>query len=95
MVSNEDKIFVVVWDDGHVSVHGESDVSQMYDRADCDQMDGVTEVLAVGTDGKLQPVKVGESRKINTDEEMPFRYASAVITTTDGRVVGRVVYTDH
>jgi hypothetical protein len=90
-ISNADE----VTGERHVRLHTLPEISDMYDMQDCDYMEDVAEILAIGSNGKLQPVHLGESRKINTDEEMPFRFASAPIITADGLTVGRVTFTDH
>lgn len=70
------------------------DVSEMIDMADCDHMEGVVAILALGNDGTLRPVKAGAM--IRLDPEDAGRYfATAPLRTDDGRLVGTVHYTDH
>ena len=87
--------FVIVWEDTHVSAHTEADISRMFDLADCDQMDGVAAVLAVGNDGTLRPVTTGKSRRVDSDDEYPLYYATAPLVTDDGHTVGYVHFSDH
>lgn len=89
------RTFVVVWDDTHVSAHTEADISRMFDLVDCDSMDGITAVLAVGNDGTLRPVTTGKSYRINGEDEYPLYYAAAPLVTDDGRTVGYVHFSDH
>ena len=89
------KVLVVQWDDGHVSAMTVAEVSGLYDLADCGYMDDVTAIYAVGRDRTLRPVRVGKQRRINTHDDVAFRYAAADIVTDDGRIVGQVTYTDH
>lgn len=86
--------FVVVWDDGSVSSKSEAWVSESFDMADCQDVDGVREILATDENGELVPVRVGDSQRINTDEEFPVRYANAQIFAGT-RCVGHVTFTDH
>ena len=88
------KVFAVVWDDGTVSAVDGKRVSEMYDRADCDGMESAIAILAADQDGQPVKVTVGESRKINTDQECPFRYAESPIMAGTRRV-GTVTFTDH
>jgi hypothetical protein len=72
------------------------EVSRMYDLADCDYMEDVVQVLAIGNDGTLRPVTAGKSRRVDTDDESPGLYfATAPLVTDDGRRVGTVHHTDH
>jgi hypothetical protein len=73
------------------------EVSEMYDEQDIASFEdlGVTGIWAPGKDGSLQPVHAGEPSRAVTEEELPFRYASAPLLTADGTVAGRVTYTDH
>jgi len=91
----DSRVFVIVHHDGTASAETRGQVSDRFDMADCGYMDDAAAILAAGHDGQLQPVTVGTSRRINTDEEFPVRYARSVITTEDGREVGHVTYTDH
>ncbi len=86
--------FAVVWRDGTVSAKGGSWVSESYDMADCDYMDAVKEVLAADENGRLVPVTLGKQQKTVTDDETPFRYATAPIMAGT-RQVGTVTFTDH
>jgi hypothetical protein len=71
----------------------EADVSRAYDLADCN--DGEIPVfLYQDDDGTLYPIAVSKSKRVNTDEEAPFHYASAEIFA-NGKAVGHVRYTDH
>jgi hypothetical protein len=70
------------------------DVSEMIDMADCDYMEGVVAILAIGNDGTLRPVKARPM--VRLDPESQGRYfATAPLLTDDGRQVGTVHYTDH
>jgi hypothetical protein len=82
-------VFVVVWEDGAVSVCGNTRISQILDLADC-----VKSIHAANQDGELVKITVGKSHEINTDEERPFRYAAAPIMAGTRRV-GTAAYTDH
>jgi hypothetical protein len=87
-------VFAIVWENGAVSAADGRRVSEMHDMADCDGMEGVKGVYAADADGKLLEIAVGESRKINTDQELPFRYATSPIMAGTRRV-GAVIHTDH
>lgn len=89
------KPFVVVFDDGTLTLWTESDLSYHWDMADCDGMDGIKAVYAVGNDGTLQQVKAGESEPINQHREQPFYFARFPVLTSDGKPVGWVTSTDH
>lgn len=89
-----DPVFVVLWHDGNVTTTNNSWVSEAYDMADCDYMEGVKQIFAVNEKCELVPITVGESHPINQDQEEPFRYASAPIMAGE-RQVGCVTLTDH
>jgi hypothetical protein len=98
-----EQMFVIVYgkdeDSGEYRVHvaDEREVSRLYDEQDFASFEDVNilGIYAPGKDGSLQLVHLGESHKINTDEEMPFRYAAAPLITADGTTVGSVTFTDH
>jgi hypothetical protein len=87
-------VFTIVWENGTVSAADGRRVSEMHDMADCDGMEGAAGIYAADEDGVLVRIEVGGSRKINTGEEYPFRYAAAPIMAGT-RQVGAVTYTDH
>lgn len=89
-----DTTFVVVWDDGRVTSSNNSWVSEAYDMADCDYMDGVKSIHAVNEKCELVKITLGDQHRINTDDENPFRFAAAPIMAGKRRV-GRVTFTDH
>ena len=70
----------------------EERVSRRIDMSDC--YDGPFEVWYITDEGKIVKVEYGKERRINTDEEMPFRYASTPMVA-DGATVGHVIHTDH
>ncbi len=86
--------FVVQWTDGTFSTKSERWVSDTFDMADCDYGEGVSKILAADENGNLVPVHMGESRKINEDQEFPLHYARSRIYAGT-RVVGHVTYSDH
>jgi hypothetical protein len=86
--------FVVVRDNGAITVETEHWVSEIYDMADCDYHEGIKVILALNEDGNLVPVEIGKPKPINTDEEYPFYYARAPIMAGKRRA-GSVTYTDH
>jgi hypothetical protein len=69
-------------------------VSDRIDMADC--YDGAAEIFYLTTDGKLEPVTVGQTTRhpYDDDSNPPFRFASAPLIA-GGNVVGSVTYTDH
>jgi hypothetical protein len=70
------------------------DVSEMIDMADCDSMEGVVAILAIGRDGTLRPVKAGPMARLDPEDRGRY-FATAPLLTDDGRLVGTVHYTDH
>lgn len=95
--------FIVIWeptcglesgDAFTVTSLSERAISDMYDRADCDYMDGVHDVLALDENAKLVPVEIGPQERINSDAEFPLYYATAPIMAGKRRV-GTVRYSDH
>lgn len=89
--------FIVVLADDSFSIDDEKRLSERYDMADTGTMDEVVGVYKI-KEGKFYAVKSGRSYKINTDEEMPLRYAaSELVIQRLGRheVVGTVTHTDH
>ena len=87
-------VFTILWDNGTVSAADGRTVSEMHDLADVDGMEGVRAVYAADQHGDLVKITIGESREINTDEELPFRYAASPIMA-GARQVGAVIFTDH
>lgn len=86
--------FLILYQDGSMSLKNGPEVSRMYDLADCGHMDDVKDVLAVDEDGDLASVTVEARRWANTDEEYPFYYAYSDILAGKRRV-GTVAWTDH
>jgi hypothetical protein len=91
-----DTLFVIVWDDASITTANNRAISNMYDMADCDYMDGVKSVHAVDENGELVKVGIGPSERTHVDpgDECPFVYASAPIMAGKRRV-GTVNLTDH
>ena len=87
-------VFAILWNNGTITAADGTRVSAMHDMADADGMEGVRAVYAADQDGSLTEITVGRSRKINTDEELPFRYAASPIMAGT-RQVGTVTHTDH
>jgi hypothetical protein len=98
-----EQMFVIVYgkdednDEYRVRIAERGEVSRMYDEQDFASFEemNILGIYAPGKDGSLQLVHLGKSHKINTDEEMPFRYAAAPLITADGTAVGSVTFTDH
>jgi hypothetical protein len=91
-----DTLFVIVWDDASITTANNRAISNMYDMADCDYMDGVKSVHAVDENGELVKVGIGPSERTDVDpgDECPFVYATAPIMAGKRRV-GTVHLTDH
>lgn len=95
---NDDLIgykFLIEWDDGSFSTATEARVSEMFDMADCNYMDHVEHVLAVGNDGKFHPVHTANFQHTGDEWDTSFWYGSADLVTEDGKTVGTVHYSDH
>lgn len=89
-----DPVFVVLWKNGHVSIHDEHWVSNAYDMTDCNSMDDVNQILATDQDKNLVPITLNDQYKINEDQECPLHFAACAIMAGTRRV-GTVIYTDH
>ena len=85
--------FVVMWEDGTFTTASGKRVSDMYDMADCDAMEGVKSVHAVDENGELVKVVIGPQRRDNSDFDS-VHYATAPIMAGSRRV-GTVHFTDH
>lgn len=89
--------FVVVWDNGTMSVKTGPEVSHMYDLSDCDYMDGVKAVYAVNENSELVPVTLGKLDRdpdYNPDSGGSIVYAYSAIMAGTKRV-GTVHWSDH
>jgi hypothetical protein len=75
----------------------EDRISRAYDLQDLDG-EALPEFLYCDDDGALHPVTVGKSERLGADpdgpDEVPFVYAASNMVA-NGKVVGRVLYTDH
>ena len=78
----------------HVTLADETRVSHHIDMCDCYEFS--FRVFYVTDKGDIVPVSVDSDsfKRINTDEEMPFHYATSELIA-EGEVVGHVVHTDH
>lgn len=87
--------FVVVYDNGAVSVKTNDEVSHMYDLSDCDYMEGVAGVYAVNESNELVKVRLGALTRHDSDlDNSTIVYASSDILAGSRRV-GSVAWTDH
>lgn len=94
-MGQERHLFVIVFNDNTVTTTTESNVSRMYDLADCDSMDHVRAVYAVDQRGELVKVSVGPSRRYDEwDAATDVYYASSPIKAGN-RIVGYVHYSNH
>ena len=89
-----DTLFVIVWDDSTITTANNRAISNMYDMADCDYMDGVKSVHAIDENGELVKVGIGPTVRNIRDEESPMVYGYAPIMAGKRRV-GTVHLTDH
>lgn len=88
-----DTLFVVVWDDGSITTANNRAVSNMYDMADCDHMDGVKSIHATDENCELVKIDVGPQRRDNSDFDSIY-FATAPIMAGKRRV-GTIHFTDH
>jgi hypothetical protein len=86
--------FLVTWDDGHLSLHDAQWVSELYDFADCDGLEGVKSVQALDENQLLVPIRLGEQRRDNSWSEFLVYYATVPIFAGQRRV-GTVHLSDH
>lgn len=86
--------FVLLYEDGVIAHTDEQTISRMYDLADCDAMEGIKAVFSVDQTGNLIAIRIGKSKKINQDQEYPFRYAQSPVYA-GMRIVGYITHTDH
>lgn len=90
-----DRPFIIVWDDGHFSTETNETVSNMYDMADCDAMDGIVGVYSLDRDNQVVTIRLGTEQRYETDDdEYLFHYGYKHIYAGSRRV-GTVYLTDH
>jgi hypothetical protein len=88
--------FVILYDTGELHLASGTDVSTMYDLADCDLMDGVKAILAVDEDGDLVPVTTGKQEFATAGDEAENSLVWAYTPIMAGtRRVGTIAHTDH
>lgn len=75
-----------------VTLADETRVSHHVDMEDCFEFPYF--LFYVTDKGTIAPVSVEGFKRINLDEEMPFRYAMSDLMA-EGEVVGHVIHTDH
>lgn len=86
--------FRVTWDDGTISLHDAAWVSDAYDLADVGQHEGIKDIQALDENQQLVPIRLGEQRRDNSDQEFPVYYATVPIFAGKRRV-GTIHLSDH
>jgi hypothetical protein len=72
----------------------EKGISDAVDMADCYPDFVMRKWFYVDDAGEFQPVTIGSQERINTGEDMPFRFAASAMVA-GGKCVGEVIHTDH
>jgi hypothetical protein len=85
---------LLIYASGDMTLISAEEYGYRFDLSDCDALDGVVQALATDIWLKLVPVTVGESTKVESDEECPLVYATAPIMAGIRRI-GTVQLTDH
>lgn len=90
--------FIAIFTDDTFSVWTEKETSEHIDMADTGTLDECVGIYKI-VNTQWREVKIGNSHRINTDEEYPLRYSASELYVDEpggGRkIVGTVTHTDH
>jgi len=79
----------------HLYMCDETKVSRLYDESDLHGEAFTVWTMNKAANGFVTVSLTNGRRRINTDVEMPFRFAETDLITSEGEIVGVVTWTDH
>lgn len=89
-----ENLFVILYEDGTVTSVNGTQVSNVFDMADCDSMEGVNSIYAANENNELVQISVGEFERDNDAEEYAVVYGYSPIYAGSKRV-GTIHHSDH